>query len=129
MKQAFTLDKHSFVDVITNSSTELFVCDENKSLELIENILQQIVVNYNEEQVPHDEWAYPTTYEQTFDKPYVYTQEMYDKVKKEGYGCCSYESQETVGKIIIEGANDNSIPDGVSERLENVLNTNRYYLG
>ena len=38
----FKINFHSFVDVITNSSTELFVIDTDKSLELIKEFLQDI---------------------------------------------------------------------------------------
>jgi len=39
MKTLLIIDLHSFVDVITNSSTELFVCDTDKTIEMVKEIL------------------------------------------------------------------------------------------
>ena len=49
-KQISIINPHSFVDVITNSSTELFVCDTNKSVELVKEILasNSDLYGYNE---------------------------------------------------------------------------------
>jgi len=43
MRQIIQVNLHSFVDVITNSSTELFVCDTKKSVEMIKELLQDIL--------------------------------------------------------------------------------------
>jgi hypothetical protein len=40
---------HSFVDLITNSSSELFVCDTQKSLETVKRLIEKIVKNYYDE--------------------------------------------------------------------------------
>ena len=40
MKQIGVIGTHSFVDVITNSSTELFVCDTEKTIEAVKQILK-----------------------------------------------------------------------------------------
>jgi len=37
----FIVNVHSFVDIVTNSSTELFVLDIDKSLDLIEEIIKE----------------------------------------------------------------------------------------
>jgi hypothetical protein len=39
MKTLLVINPHSFIDVITNSSTELFVCDTDKSIETVKEIL------------------------------------------------------------------------------------------
>ena len=39
MKKIYIIDTHSMVDLITNSSTELFICDTNKTLDVINEIL------------------------------------------------------------------------------------------
>ena len=39
-KQFVAIDIHSFIDVITNSSTELFVCMDNKVVENVKEILE-----------------------------------------------------------------------------------------
>lgn len=42
------ISKQSFVDVITNSSSELFICDTDKSLEFVESFLRKCLDLYNE---------------------------------------------------------------------------------
>ena len=37
----FIIKTHSFVDVITNSSTELFVCDTDKSVDTIKDLFRE----------------------------------------------------------------------------------------
>lgn len=43
MKKLFILNNHSLVDVITNSSSELFVCDTKKSVTFIKEALQKLL--------------------------------------------------------------------------------------
>jgi hypothetical protein len=40
MKQILIINPHSMVDVITNSSTELFVCDTEKTIAVVKEILE-----------------------------------------------------------------------------------------
>lgn len=60
MKTILVINSHSIVDVITNSSSELFVCDKDKSIEFVKKILKNYKVI-------------------SFSDIYLYTQEMYDK--------------------------------------------------
>jgi len=46
-KTLFVINKHSFIDVITNSSTELFIMDKNKSDDFLNNVLNEILVENN----------------------------------------------------------------------------------
>ena len=39
MKNLLVIPVHSFVDLITNSSSELFVCNGNKSVEAVKEIM------------------------------------------------------------------------------------------
>ena len=39
MKDIFIINPHSFVDIITNSSTELFVCGKDKTLEMVKDLI------------------------------------------------------------------------------------------
>ncbi|HKZ43146.1 MAG TPA: hypothetical protein VJ044_19465 [Candidatus Hodarchaeales archaeon] len=48
MEKAF-INIHSFVDIITNSSTELFVCDTDKSVEVVEDLINEIQDKYPNE--------------------------------------------------------------------------------
>lgn len=43
------INTHSFVDLITNSSSELFVCDTEKTLEMVQVLIEKIIVNYYDE--------------------------------------------------------------------------------
>ena len=47
MKYIKIIPIHSFVDIITNSSTELFTADTNKDVEAVKEILQDIIDWYN----------------------------------------------------------------------------------
>ena len=47
MKKIILVDPHSFVDVITNSSSELFVCDTDKSVKFVETFLENALDTYN----------------------------------------------------------------------------------
>lgn len=46
MKEVFIINVHSFVDVITNSSTELFVLDSDKTLETITALVKAKEAEY-----------------------------------------------------------------------------------
>lgn len=42
MKTLFKINTHSFVDLITNSSSELFVCGNEKSIKIIEEAIEEL---------------------------------------------------------------------------------------
>lgn len=46
-KRIVTIKPHSFIDVITNSSTELFACNTDKTIEMVKEVLNKIVQGYN----------------------------------------------------------------------------------
>lgn len=46
MKNVLIIKPHSFVDLITNSSSELFVCETKKSIDSVKEILEKIVRNH-----------------------------------------------------------------------------------
>jgi len=48
MKYLFVINKHSFVDLITNSSSELFVCNTKKTVEMVESLLRKLLETHNE---------------------------------------------------------------------------------
>lgn len=48
MKTILALSPHSFVDLITNSSSEVFVCPEGKTIEAIKKILCKLLETHNE---------------------------------------------------------------------------------
>lgn len=66
---------HSFVDVITNSSTELFVCDHQKGLESVKEILQRILDGYN----LMTESSYTMD---VFEEPFIFDLKEYRRLKE-----------------------------------------------
>ena len=87
MKEIFKINVHSFVDLITNSSSELFVCHGAKSIEAIEEILEyywkesfsnKSFQNYlchfygvKEGDIDFDNYEYLNLWEDVFEKPVV----------------------------------------------------------
>jgi len=46
-KQLFLIPVRSMVDVITNSSSQIFVCDTTKSVEIINEMLLELIALYD----------------------------------------------------------------------------------
>lgn len=122
MKNVIVINLHSFVDVITNSSTELFVCDTDKSIETVESILREKLKQFNA--LHNREYVY----EECFDPAYIYTNEMADKAQNRGYAW-DYENQDTVGKLIIQSRADNSIPYDMWDLINALFGGRNYHLG
>ena len=45
-KQLLKISPHSFVDVMTNSSSELFVCNTDKSVEQVKAVIERVMKGY-----------------------------------------------------------------------------------
>jgi len=114
---------HSFVDVITNSSTELFVCDTEKSLEVVEEILQKILAGYN---LAMDK---NLAFDEVFCKPSIATKGEIEELHR-NYGDYGHYQPIPEGAVLIYGAGDNTIPfsmfDMIEERFGGV---DRWHLG
>jgi hypothetical protein len=110
---------HSLVDVITNSSTELFVIDKNKSLKFVKEVLQMAIDLHNKS----NEQKY--TFEDVFDEPKTFE----GKYVVEGWE--DYYASDIIDGIEIYGASDNSIPYWMFEFIEYTFgyNTERFHLG
>jgi len=126
MKQQMDKDKkiiliispHSFIDVITNSSTELFVMDTNKSIEVVKEILIEAINLHNK--VENTNYSF----EDIFDEPYIGS--GYDALD----GWNDYYSTTIGNGIIIKSANDNSIPYWMFEFIESSFgDVERFHLG
>jgi hypothetical protein len=151
MKTSFLICTHSFVDVITNSSSELFVCDVKKSIDAVKEMLKEMLKEWNRlaekgyfgsYYVTNDRYnlggkkikskrAIQTFYK-TFGDIYVYTKENYDEDDRSGQTgkyAWGYENLENIGKIIITSAEDNSIPSELMDWIETAFNARRYHLG
>jgi len=110
---------HSMVDLITNSSTELFVLDTDKSLEVVKDILQEAINLHNKID------GSDLKFEDVFDEPYIGLADQ----ALDGWNA-SYKSK--IGKgIIIRGADDNSIPYWIDNFITEVFgySTERFHLG
>jgi hypothetical protein len=117
---------HSFVDIITNSSTELFVCETDKTLELVKGILHDFVTHHNAG-VKLGLYGYEVRYEQVFKDPYIGTKETAEMV---GW-FESYQplKNKVVGAVIIEGRTDNTIPYYMWDGIEDLFNATRIHMG
>jgi hypothetical protein len=96
-KQTILIDVHSILDVITNSSTELFITDATKSIETVKEILQVVLDRWNDmaakgffgdHYVRNKRYALGDnvsepkpikTFEDTFGEIKYYTKEEYEK--------------------------------------------------
>ena len=102
-KVMFVIHPHSIVDVITNSSTELFVIDTDKTVETIREILDNLI------QVQNQLDGGNLQFNDIFDEPYL--QEKDGSV--DGWAI-SLPS----GSVVLYGASDNSVPWWICEFLE-----------
>lgn len=99
-KKLIIIKPHSFVDLITNSSTELFSFNTELSLEVFKEILNELIILHNK--VNNTQ----LTFEDVFEEPY--------------YDC---------GEIKLYGAYDNSIPYWIFEFFEGNFDCSRKHLG
>lgn len=74
MKKINVIKFHSFVDVITNSSTELFVCNTDKTIEAVKEILKKIIDGYN--MMSDSNYSMDV-----FEEPWIFNLEEYRKWK------------------------------------------------
>lgn len=136
-KKTIAIKIHSFVDVITNSSTELFMCNKKKSVKQVKEVLKDIVNHYNNgvKKKLYGEYGKKISIDNFIVR--IYTKKEYDKHIKEntkygdygdwdGYG---YEKKENIGKIIIKGSDDNIIPYELFDMIEDVFDADRKHLG
>jgi hypothetical protein len=114
---------HSMVDVITNSSTEMFICDTDKSLELIKEFLEELLKVYNK---MFDKYL---LFDEVFEEPHFMNNE--DEECLESYREYGYfkEIKYDKSKIVIEGSTDNSIPYELFGLIEKAFGAYRIHLG
>jgi hypothetical protein len=118
------LNIHSFIDIITNSSSELFVCNKNDiSVEFVELILKELLNLYN------NATQNELVYEEIFGHVRIYTKEKYLKDYEYSGYLWGYEEEKNIGKIFIESNGDNSIPYAFFDFIEDVFDAQKYHLG
>jgi hypothetical protein len=116
---------HSFVDLITNSSSELFVCNGDKSVKAVREALIELAELYNTKQAlrpPHQQ--YPLDMDRLFDnvfmEPYI----------SEGDDTNAYGAHvANKGDIIIRTASDNSAPYEMFGDILSIFSASGYHLG
>ena len=92
---------HSVIDVITNSSSELFICDTDKTINMVSEILDELVEVYKK-----------ATGDQRSISEMLFVTELQKN-----------------NAIAIMGTEDNSIPWALFKFIEEVFNAKRYHLG
>ena len=118
-KQLFVIKPHSIIDVITNSSTELFIISTDKTVKFVKEILQEAINLHNKAQ------GTSYTFNEIFEEPYIGS----SKTALNGWEA-HYKSSLEEG-IILTGADDNSIPYWMFEFIEYSFGytTERFHLG
>lgn len=131
---------HSFIDVITNSSTELFICDTSKTLEEVKQIIQDqwnlfVLLQKNMHDIPYQ----LSDMKNELDVFEILEVKQIDdtfiekaKKHKEKWGFDLYDGyaiELNKGDIWVEGITDNSIPFEFFDIIENTFNARRIHLG
>jgi hypothetical protein len=140
MKQLLIINTHSFVDVITNSSSELFVCNKEKSLDTVKKVLEEkwaefIKSHPNQYDYEGDDGkrVVVANKESVWDVLHVrqgpseHEQEVIDG--KSEWGGWGYESHLKKDTILIQSNDDNSIPFDFFDVIEDVFDCDRVHLG
>lgn len=146
MKIIHIIQTHSFVDLITNSSTELFVCQWDKTIDMVKELIQTYCPMLSTDTYTvrwiNEREKFIIKY-----KNYIEKIEYYDIIKKDNikeedinlfnklsynweYLSISYWYQKFLDEnsIIVEWESDNSIPYEYFDLLESVLNANSFHL-
>lgn len=107
------IDLHSVIDVITNSSTEIFVCDTDKSLRMVKQILQELLDWYSKYSDYYDGEIVP--FDDVFREPYI-------SAGKEHFPPIA---DVELGKVIIEGRNC-AIPESLINLIVEVFHAEKH---
>lgn len=118
MKTIFIVNFHSYVDLITNSSTEIFV-GKSRCVEEVKLILQPIYETLRKAgkvELPFDD---------AFDIRLASKEDQSNYMSWKKY----YDFNIQIGDLIIEGLSDNSIPFHMFEIIEALFEASRFHLG
>jgi hypothetical protein len=121
---------HSVVDIITNSSSELFVCGTDKSEEKVREILRKLLDAYNfsmGSSVGFDEAFGEVRHGNRDDVKLLKEWNTYDHILETVRGQ-EFEKEPKKG-IVIYSTSDNSIPYELFHLIEAALNATRLHLG
>ena len=133
MKEIFLIDVHSFSDVITNSSTDVFAFKTKKSVETIEELLKNLLVVGSEANIKNictvGESNLETFYNQYIDWLH------HDKLSLDEFlkRFINWDDKSKAAKedkiIVVKGTEDNSVPYWLSEYMVSELGAYRIHLG
>lgn len=155
MKQILRFKLHSLIDVITNSSTEIFICNTDKSVEMVTELLKEMLGTYckmhGDDKFTFDRCFNPVYKLETDVDIKIYLEGMagqeidyppYSKESKEKWmeeiveaerKWIDKEMNENINKyrncIIISSADDNSIPFELFDMIDYGFNAQKTHLG
>jgi hypothetical protein len=78
MKSLFVIAPHSFVDLITNSSSEIFICDTKKSVEAVETLLFRLLEMHNEMLDTPNHYSFSEVFGSVSAAEYSFDKEAFD---------------------------------------------------
>ncbi len=113
---------HSLVDVITNSSTELFIIDKNKGLDFVRQIVEETYNKYPSEYAHHKPSVVlenPEWYEGSIN---IETKEAIEFLENRGYKIKAPEVEQEPEAIIISWDRGYMSPSFVKE-ISTIFNT------
>lgn len=123
---------HSTIDVITNSSTELFVCDKEKSLDAVKKLIEE------KWELAKPLYDFSGSVWDVLEVKQI-TKKDVEQAEKErneneyGFWLDSYAYNEkfsyNAGDIHIVGTSDNSIPYEFFDVIEKFFQCQRFHLG
>jgi len=124
---------HSVLDVITNSSSELFVISDDTTVAAVEELLRYMIDQWNEmaDKGIFGKWNVkdPVKYEECMSVRLLDPSDVKTEDEHEKRYAWGYEREENVGKIIIESTEDNSIPWEIIDWIESAFSAKRWHLG
>ena len=123
-KTIFKIRIHSYVDTITNSSSELFVMKEKKDVDVLREALRKIWEGFKEGK-GENEWYTGELEEIMTIKIATKDDVEYWNKKNEDWGY-SFDVKE--GDILIESTSGNTIPGGIQTIIEYDFNAQRFHL-
>jgi len=127
-RDTIIISVHSFVDVITNSSTELFVCDTDKSVETVRAMVDEMQNRYPNEyghrlhtdSMSTDDWRI-----QELTNVYAEEEDIVKYLEMKGYKVTK-PSETPVSKYISISAERGGLDPRVKEFIESTFNVIHY---
>lgn len=116
---------HSIVDLITNSSTELFVVQDKTSIPYVLAALREKWEVFK--QLYPDKWYSNKPIEDILEVHEAQSSEICTHANWQGSE--SIYKKQIAGQILIESVDDNSIPYEFWDVIEDLFHCNRYHLG